>query len=65
MAEGTKAARAGIDDRPPLLLLRQFDKITTVRKSLVKMGAVEANATPEEVIAALRRYMPTHLFTGD
>lgn len=53
------------DQRPAAVVLRQYDKIAAVRKQLVREGACTKEATPAQVIAALRRQVPPELFAVD
>jgi len=52
------------DTRSALTVLRQFEVLEKWRRQLIKAGLVGEDATPAEVIDAMRRAIPPDLF-GD
>lgn len=46
------------DRRTPAELLRQHDRIAKVRRDLIKQGLISGEATPQDVMDAIRRTIP-------
>jgi hypothetical protein len=42
-------------------LLRQYERLRVIGNQLTRAGKLNADATPEEVIACIRRLMPEDL----
>lgn len=53
------------DTRSAKELLTQWRKLKEVRQSLVRQGLVDGDATPAEVLAALRKMIPPDVFADD
>lgn len=53
---------ATADDRTPGELLRQYDRLTKVKRELIKSGVLNGDARPDGVIAALRQLIPVEMF---
>jgi len=51
------------DDRTAQRVLRQWEKLQTVKNQLIKQGLLDGNATPTMVIDKLRSLIPADLFT--
>lgn len=49
------------DTRTPAELMRQWDKLNNIRRQLVTQGVLDRDATPDEIIPALRQALPQHL----
>lgn len=52
------------DTRSALTVVRQFEVVEKWRRTLSRAGLVDDDATPAEVIEAMRRAIPPDLF-GD
>jgi len=50
------------DKRTTKEVMRQYDRLRLVKQQLVKNGALNGDATPEQVIAEIRRQIPPDLF---
>lgn len=51
------------DDRTAAKVLRQWEKLQTVRNQLVKQGLLNGDATATQVLDKLREQIPADLFT--
>jgi len=52
---------AGVDSRTNSELMRQWKKLQEVKRSLVKEGVVNGDATAAQVLTAVRQQIPTDL----
>lgn len=50
------------DNRPPATVIRQFERMESIKAKLIKGGHLNGDATPEQVIACLRRLVPADTF---
>lgn len=50
------------DERTPLILLRQWREVEAIRRQLIKRGLLDSKATAEDVVAAIRKAIPSNLF---
>jgi len=50
------------DKRTTKVLFAQWRKLQDVKGSLIKAGILNADATPQQVIAALRATLPADVF---
>jgi len=50
------------DTRTPKTLFAQWRKLQDVKNSLVKAGAINGDATPQQVIEGLRKSLPVEVF---
>lgn len=50
------------DNRTAKQLLTEYRKIDDLKKSLVRQGVLNGDATPAEVIEAIRKIIPIDLF---
>ncbi len=55
----------GTDTRSTTEVLTQWRKLEEIRRSLVRNGMINGDATPEEIIDALRRQIPADLFDDE
>lgn len=55
---------AADDKRTTSQVMRQWQKLNQVKRHLVKQGVVGEEATPSEVIEALRKEIPQDLFAS-
>lgn len=46
------------DERAAGTLLRQWERINSVRSQMVKAGLIDGDATPAQVLARLREILP-------
>lgn len=51
------------DTRSTKTLLTQWRKLEEIRRSLVRNGLVNGDASPAEIVSALRKAIPTDVFT--
>jgi len=54
---------APTDERTAREVMRQWEKLAQVKRALVKDGALDGNATPQQVIDKIRALIPADLFT--
>lgn len=50
------------DNRPAVVVMRQWREFTIIRNQLAREGVVSGDATADEVLAALRAALPPTLF---
>lgn len=50
------------DNRTAKEVLRQYERLRVVHNRLVRAGQLTPDATPEQVVAELRRQIPADLF---
>lgn len=50
------------DKRNAAQLLRQWDRLDSVKKQLVKAGLATGDATPAQILDAIRKAIPQELF---
>lgn len=50
------------DERTAAQLLRQHDRLSKVRRDLVKQGLVNGDARPDDILAAIRKLIPVDMF---
>lgn len=50
------------DERSLSQLIRQFQLLEGVKGRLIKMGAISADATSEQLVASLKTVVPADLF---
>lgn len=50
------------DERNLSQLIRQFQLLEGVKTKLIKMGAISADASNEQLVAALKQVVPADLF---
>lgn len=50
------------DPRTNLTCLRQWETLQKIKRALVRQGALKDDASPHEVVAAMRRQVPPDLF---
>ena len=55
----------GTDTRSTTEVLTQWRKLEEIRRSLVRNGMINGDATPKEIIDALRRQIPADLFDDE
>lgn len=53
---------SGDDPRSALIVLRQFEKLMSIKREMIKMGLVTDDATAREVVATMRAQVPPDLF---
>jgi hypothetical protein len=53
------------DDRTNNDLLTEWRKLEEIRRSLTRQGAITGDATPAQVMEALRKLIPPTLFSGE
>ena len=51
------------DNRPAVVVMKQFKELQYLKQQLVKTGQVSTDANAAQVIEALRAACPAHLFT--
>lgn len=51
------------DTRTTAKLIRQFQVLQTIKNSLIKQGLVNGDATPAQILAALRTIIPAEIFS--
>lgn len=51
------------DDRSAQKVMRQWEKLMTIKNQLVKQGLLDGNATPTQVLDKIRSMVPPELFT--
>jgi len=56
-------ADATTDNRPPNTVLRQFERLELLKKKLIKMGHLNGDATPAQVIDCVRTLIPPDVFS--
>jgi len=44
-------------------LIRAWQNLQTIKKQLIEMGLLNADATPQDVLAKLRKQIPPELLT--
>lgn len=50
------------DNRPAQTVIRQYERIEQIKTKLIKQGTLNGDATPQQVVAALRSAIPPDLF---
>lgn len=58
----TQLPSAAGDTRSAQQVVSQFRKIQEIKRVLVKEGTLNGDATPQQVLAALRSQIPKELF---
>lgn len=53
------------DPRTARQVMRDYERFMAMRARLVRDGVVSDDATPEQVIAALRKLVPANIFAND
>lgn len=61
-AQAAAAAAPADDHRSAKEVMRQYDRLRIVKSQLVRGGTLNADATPDQIIAELRRQIPADLF---
>lgn len=61
---GATDAKQVPDNRSALIVLRQFEKVMSIKRDMVRMGLVGEDATAREVVDTMRAQVPPDLF-GD
>ncbi len=64
MAAEKEAEKNG-DTRTTKILLTQWRKLEEIRRSLVRNGLVAGDATPADIVAALRTAIPVNVFGNE
>lgn len=52
------------DERSNRDVMRQWERLKTVRSDLIKMGKANGDTSPAECVAILRAEIPADLFAG-
>ena len=60
-----KNAEKNDDTRSTKTLLTQWRKLEEIRRSLVRNGLLDGNATPGELVEALRKAIPVEVFGNE
>jgi hypothetical protein len=53
---------AAEDTRTPADLIRQHERISKVRRDLIKQGLVNGDATPQDIMETIARTIPPSMF---
>lgn len=51
------------DPRTAAKLIRQYEKIQSIKNNLIKQGLLTGDATPQQILVALRSLIPAELFS--
>lgn len=57
-----KMAPSTIDSRPASTVIRQYQLLQSIKRDLIKQGLLTGNATPAQVLDAVRTLTPPDLF---
>lgn len=62
MADKSNGDGSYRDLRTNLMVLRQFEKVEQIKRRMIKAGLLRPDATPAEVVEAMRAAVPPDLF---
>lgn len=51
-----------VDTRSPRDVMRQWERLKTVKNELIKMGMANGNTSPAECLEILRKQLPPEVF---
>lgn len=52
------------DKRTVSILIRQWEKLAKIKRDLIKQGLIKEEASPREVLEAIRKQLPLDLYAG-
>jgi len=50
------------DTRTAVKVIRQYEKLQSIKNNLIKQGLLTGDATPQQILAALRTIIPPEIF---
>jgi len=51
------------DTRTAAKLIRQYEKLQSIKSNLIKQGLLTGDATPAQILQALRNLIPQEIFS--